>query len=103
MTDDARLHATGVGWPADVGVQSDGPQQFDKARAAQVLRDEIVAIPGNEGAFDGVEPSDVMVDLNATNPSLTGSVPADVVEALWQGRLIGGMPERFLNPTADLA
>ena len=81
-------------------IKSDGPDQFDVA--AQAIRDEITAMPGNENAFDGIDPSKVMVDLNASDMNLTGSVPNDVVQALWTGQIPAGLPERFTNPSADI-
>ncbi len=84
-------------------IQSDGPAQFDAAAAAQNIRDEITAIPGNEHAFEGIDPSTVMVDLNDSDMTLTGSVPSDVVAALFAGQIPAGLPESYKNPTFEPA
>lgn len=72
---------------------------FDSARAEEI-RNQIKALPGNEQAFDGIEPSGVLVDLNTYEMNLTGQVPTDVLQAMFSGRLQAGLPQEYYNPSA---
>lgn len=65
---------------------------------AQQVRASFLAVPGNENALDGIPPSNELIDANLSAPEVKGVLPVDVLQALHQGRFVGGVPLDHQDP-----